>query len=573
MPYNNASRKKMFEATLAYQLERIAKIHSAKVTDVTVSNRGGPAPGWSAEGRIGLESSMLPDPTDVDGLAVWIGVLMHEVGHCAWSPEASRWPVELRMVANLAEDQRQEHIVLDELPGVVDPFRQAVSNLIIKRSPTARDPLAERVWPLVAGRLYLSKKLRAGVRAAAIAEKGIAWTKEVEELIAAFKALKDPGFADYDAAIRILEKLRSLLPYMQTAQDVGCTANGTASPGIGAAPEWDDTDDEADGEGGAGAGDGDGEESDGEESDAEGAGMGEVEGEGEGGGEGTGQTTSAPSVRELAEQEKKESGESLQRQAKAILRRVWDEVGVTERDNRPVVWQPPSAEARAVQRRLMQHLKPLLQAADAGLEHMTAHGRIRPEREAAGYRPDQVFDKWRVDQHDTVAAHIVLAVDISGSMHSDMIALSEAIWVIRQVVSKTASKLTVLLWDDRVVEYQFPLNQRVPIIGARGSTDVTPVVTLATEIFGESRSRRKWLIIMTDGQSSHNRDKVTPMFADLEKSGVAVTALEYNTYSVSPHNTPSLDDWGVTHRMAISSLVQIPQLLGDMLRKVYRRVA
>lgn len=570
MPYDNASRKRAFEATLAYQLERIAKIHSAKVTEVTVSNRGGPAPGWSAEGRIGLESSMLPDPTDVEGLAVWIGVLMHEVGHCAWSPEASRWPVDLRMVANLAEDQRQEHIVLGELPGVVDPFRQAVSNLIIKRSPPGFAQ-AERVWPLIAGRLYLSKKLRAGVRAAAIVEKGLSWTKEVEELIAAFKALKDPGFADYDAAIRILEKLNSLLPMLRTEPDIGCTANGTASPGIGAAPEWDDTDDEADeadGDGdGAGAGDGDG-----EESDAEGAGMGEVEG----GGEGTGQTSrqdGIASIRELAEQEKKESGEALQRQAKAILRRVWDEVGVAQRDSRPVVWQPPSAEARAVQRRLMQHLKPLLQAADAGLEHMTAHGRIRPEREAAGYRPDQVFDKWRVDQHDTVAAHIVLAVDISGSMHSDMIALSEAIWVIRQVVSKTASKLTVLLWDDKVMEYQFPLNQQVPIIGARGSTDVTGVVKLATEIFGESRSRRKWLIIMTDGHSSHDRAKVTPMFADLEKSGVAITALEYDTYSVSPYNTPSLDDWGVTHRMAISSLVQIPQLLGDMLRKVYRRVA
>lgn len=570
------NRQRVFEATLAYQLERIAKIHSAKVTEVTVSNRGGPAPGWSAEGRIGLEPSMLPDPTDVDGLAVWIGVLMHEVGHCAWSPEASRWPTALRMVANLAEDQRQEHIVLDELPGVVDPFRQAVSNLIIKRSPTARGPLAERVWPLIAGRLYLSKKLRAGVRAAAIAEKGIAWTKEVEELIAAFKALKDPGFADYDAAIRILEKLNSLLPNMQT-EDVGCAANGTGTPGIGAAPEWDDTDDEADeadGDGdGAGAGDGDG-----EESDAEGAGMGEGEGEGEGGGggEGTGQTSrqdGIASIRELAEQEKKESGESLQRQAKAILRRVWDEVGVAQRDSRPVVWQPPSAEARAVQRRLMQHLKPLLQAADAGLEHMTAHGRIRPEREAAGYRPDQVFDKWRVDQHDTVAAHIVLAVDISGSMSSDMVALSEAIWVIRQVVSKTASKLTVLLWDDKVMEYQFPLNQRVPILGARGSTDVTGVVKLATETFGESRSRRKWLIIMTDGHSSHDRAEVEPMFADLEKSGVAVTALEYNTHSESPQDTPHLNDWGVTHRMAISSLVQIPQLLGDMLRKVYRRVA
>jgi len=218
------------------------------------------------------------------------------------------------------------------------------------------------------------------------------------------------------------------------------------------------------------------------------------------------------------------------------------------------------------QKRLMRSLKPLLVASEAGLERLTGSGRIRPDRMENGYRPDHVFDKWQLDQSDQVSAEIVLAVDVSGSMSSEMTHLAEAIWVMRQVVSKTSSRLRVLLWDTMVTEYRAPLTSQVEVLSARGGTDAYPAIQSATAIFDGSRAKRKWLIVMTDGQTHEREGALKRRVAQLVASGVTVTILEFGYNADASAFT---DD--ASTRRHISNLAEMPEILGQMLRQVYRK--
>lgn len=571
-------RRSLYIASLGGQLERIAKIHSPRVTAVNITSQDRATPGWSAEGIIVLNQAALPDPMTVDGLMVWVAVLMHEVGHCQWSPEAAVWEADLRKVANLAEDQREEHLVAAELPGVIPGFRQAVATLILDQIDTppyqSVDPWM--MWPLVAGRLYLSKKVRRVVRDAAIAEKGATWTSTVADLIAKYKRLADPGYSDKDEAERILNTLKAMLPKEQVQLvNIGCNTSGTGNPDVGGVPMDTDEDldepEESEEESGGCSGESTGEptEEEGDEESAGGANDGDSDDESKDDKESkSGAGSDREKIKDAVKKEQQESADDMRQQAKVIMRQVREEIGVTNPETFHLGSYPPSPAALSVKARLEQQLKPLLQAADSGFEFLTDDGEIQPDRIAAGYRPDHVFDKWRLDQHDEVSAEIVVAVDVSGSMGSHMKDLSEAIWVIRQVVGKTSSNLTVLLWDTYVTEYRHPLTSQVPRLSSRGSTDVTAVAKLALEVFTESQARRKWLLVMTDGASTHDEHTVRSLFGAIEKQHVAVTALEFG--GIGSNYTK---DWGLSDRRHIKSLEQMPVLIGGMLKTVYQKFA
>lgn len=564
---------------IAHQLEQITRIHSADVRTLNVADHGvSMPPGWSSGNNITLNADALPDWRTVDGLAVWLGVAMHELGHCTWSPPIQEFDRDLQSVFNLAEDQRQEALVAEALPGVVGSFTQAVSQLILA-NPQMH---ASRIWPLVAGRQYLPDGLLKAVRAGAVAEQGEDWTRSVYGTIADFKALADPGYADHEQAVKVLTKLKELLGDIGMPPEI-CEAHGTGDPAIGGVPaEPDPNEEPAEGEGA-----GEGESQDGEEGDGAGDGGGDPAGEeppdadnnpnpgGREPGKGHVHGIDAPTEQSLANAVKREAtkakedmSEGLREQAKVILARVrGEDAGVAPIDRGGALRKAPSAAARTAQKRLMRSLKPLLTAAEAGLDRMTTTGRIRPDRLENGYRPDHVFDKWKLDQTDSVSAEIVLAVDVSGSMSSDMRDLAEAIWVMRQVVAKTSSKIRVLLWDTQVTEYRAPLTGQVEILAARGGTNAKPVMKTAKAIFDGSRAKRKWLIVMTDGSVGAD-DELVRLTDGLVASGVTLTILEFGAYGgakdmVSPGHRDLVK--------GIEELSEMPQILGQMLRRVYRK--
>ena len=585
----NKQKERQVHALIAHQLEQITRIHSRDVARLEVAEHGATVPpGWSIGNEITLNSDALPDWRTVDGLAVWLGVAMHELGHCTWSPPKSEFPHELHKVYNLAEDQRQEALVAEDLPGVVGSFTQAVAQLILG-NPQMH---ASRIWPLVAGRLYLPDGLLKAVRAGAVAEKSAEWAAGVYDSIAAYKALQDPGYADRDDAVVHLTRLKELLGELA---DMGgdppeiCSAQGKEDPGIGGV----DAEPDPNGEGSDGECEGEGSPSD-QEGEGKGKGKGEAgDGEGEGKGSSTGDVPDAddnpspgqgvgvghvhglkaPTAESLADavrgqaklvRENIDAG--LREQAKAVLARIrGEDVGVAPIDRGGALKRAPSPEARMAQKRLLRSLKPLLVASEAGLDRMTSSGRIRPDRLENGYRPDHVFDKWKLDQSDQVSAEIVLAVDVSGSMSTEMTHLAEAIWVMRQVVSKTSSRLRVLLWDTSVTEYRAPLTGQVEILSARGGTNAKPVIATAQAIFDGSQAKRKWLIVMTDGQVSQN-DGLRERCNALVASGVTMTVLEFGYGADGSEFT---GDPG--SRRHIKSLSEMPEILGQMLRRVYRK--
>lgn len=581
-------KERQVHALIAHQLEQITRIHSADVGRLEVQEAGASQPpGWSSNDQITLNVDALPDWRTVDGLAVWLGVAMHELGHCTWSPPITEFPLELRKVFNLAEDQRQEALVAEDLPGVIGSFTQAVAQLILA-NPQMH---ASRIWPLVAGRLYLPDGLLKAVRAGAVVEQSEEWTAEVYDRIANFKSLPDPGFADIEPAKFELTRLKELLGELADQggdPPVICEAHGKGDPAIGgvdAEPDPNGPEGEGEGSGDPGKGEGaegkgEGEGADGEgEGDGEGSSDGDVPdrdnnpnpGQGRGGGHVHGIDAPTPeslanAVRAAAKQARENIDERLRQQAKSVLARIrGEDVGVAPVDRGGGLMRAPSPAARLAQKRLLRSLKPLLIASEAGLDRMTSSGRIRPDRLENGYRPDHVFDKWSMDQSDAVSAEIVLAVDVSGSMSSEMTHLAEAIWVMRQVVSRTSSRLRVLLWDTQVTEYRSPLTGQVEVLHARGGTAAKPVIATAQAIFDSSHAKRKWLIVMTDGQVEINaglRERCDALVA----SGVTMTVLEFGPGASAGEFTSNPEA-----RKQIDNLSEMPEILGQMLRRVYRK--
>ena len=135
----------------------------------------------------------------------------------------------------------------------------------------------------------------------------------------------------------------------------------------------------------------------------------------------------------------------------------------------------------------------------------------------------------------------------------------------RQVVAKTSSRLRVLLWDTQVTEYRAPLTGQVEVLSARGGTNPKPAIATAQAIFDGSHAKRKWLIVMTDGQVSAN-DGIRERCDALVASGVSMTVLEFGYSADAKEFTGNPEA-----RKKIKDLSEMPEILGQMLRRVYRK--
>jgi hypothetical protein len=549
------------------QLGKVARIHSRQVKEVKWQNEEGGAPGYSAEGVIVMNPRELPLPNTRDDIATWIGVLMHEVGHCDWSPETVVGANH--RVYNLAEDARQEALLIDSLPGTRWPLTRAVADLILSQPEAHFNPGS--IWPLIAGRRYLPPDLWNSVHDAVIAQMGEDWVNAVEYEILLYMQLIDPGMSQVDDAREILNRLEALLDKLPEPPVTICESGGSGTPRIGApptpAPEKPDQGEKGEGQP-SGEGKGEGEKGDGEPKAGGGEGDGEPDtGDDESDGQGNG-TSTAPTptktkkeIKAAAKQASEKAGAAMEETIDTIAEHIArDAYGAIDMDQNRTI--PVATEARQAASQLIAHLKPFTDAAEAGLDRFTGRGRIRPDRMAAGYRPDRVFDRWNLDQDDAVSVEIIVAMDVSGSMGNDVEALSQATWVIQKVAQHTAANVTVIAWHHQADVMKVPLwNDRVPVFVPQGSTSGMPMLRLAESIFDASLLRRKWLMVMTDGQIG-DMALVMQKCDELRKKHIAITPIGYGRgANAKPFGT---------NAKSINRLIDMPQILGAMLTELYR---
>jgi hypothetical protein len=116
-----------------------------------------------------------------------------------------------------------------------------------------------------------------------------------------------------------------------------------------------------------------------------------------------------------------------------------------------------------------------------------------------------------------------------------------------------------------VTEYRAPLTGQVSVLHARGGTNAKPVIATAQAIFDGSHAKRKWLIVMTDGQVGTG-DGLRQRCDALVASGVTMTVLEFGAGADGAEFTGNPEA-----RRQIENLSEMPEILGQMLRRVYRK--
>lgn len=222
-----------------------------ELADPTKGGRNAP-PGWTDGITVTLNPSRLPPLVDRQGkpltenLVVWLGINAHEVGHTLFTPrQDSPLQVKLktmdkeevysgiRKIENLAEDQRQERLVIGKFRPWGTYLSAAAVRLIVEQvmggdedgnQEKALQENLHKMWPLLCGRTWLPAEVRRMARDAWDEVHGAGAGKRVADLIGAYQRLGDPGYEDANEAVGILTKLLTELNQQGATGDLpgGC---------------------------------------------------------------------------------------------------------------------------------------------------------------------------------------------------------------------------------------------------------------------------------------------------------------------------------------------------------------
>ena len=276
---------------LARELRIATKILNRDVADLKIVKYG-PAPAWTDFADITLNAAMLPAVEGAEGVAVWVGAAMHELGHTLFTPRpgsalharltaASRAHPGVFRTLNILEDQRQERAIISRFAPMRGYLTAAIVHLILGAEG---DPVT--AWPLIAGRTWIAADARAAVRRSWRDAFGEASAATVARLIGEYQNLADPGERDALAAAKIV------IAFDQLLADAAGEMGGCGAPSSHAGEPIDtpetDAPTAADADAEIAEMGEEGEEGEGAEDDAEGEGEDDAEGEGEGEGDAEG---------------------------------------------------------------------------------------------------------------------------------------------------------------------------------------------------------------------------------------------------------------------------------------------
>jgi hypothetical protein len=494
---------------LGRELRLTDQILCDSVDSVRIVERG-PAPAWtSLEGdTVSFSINRMPFPESRLDVAVWLGTNAHELGHALFSPRRGS-ALMGRVIAadqtylkgiadlhNIAEDQRQERLVLDRFAPWRAYLVAALSHHLVVSDKAA--------WLLLCGRTWLPAKVRAEAKAAFTQEFGAASADQVALLIGRYQRLVEPGDLDHAEAWDILEALHSLFtsvpPLRQRCQSIegGEPEEGEASSSAPA------TADEADGQG-----EGEGTEGEGEGEADGAAGEGSGEGQPTEGGKGSGR--SANGRQDRLEQLKAAASEQLDAEDVAKDLDAILEALETGRGAEGVAGAAPQGRyevatdsARRLHHEVADALLELKDANEPGWVRRTDGGRLNVSRLInPNVDVDELFDRWEPGQLESNELELVLLLDVSGSMGSKVGALAEAAWAIRQAVDDLEGRCTVITWDDgphRVLAAPGERPDDRMFVPATGNgTDPRTALTEAYRQLVGSEATNRLCVILTDG--------------------------------------------------------------------------
>jgi hypothetical protein len=500
---------------LGRELRLTDQILSVDLDSLAVVDHG-PAPAWTTlEGdRIMFAMDKMPMPTSRADVAVWLGTNAHELGHCLFSPRRGSMlmqrvmqaeQVHLRGIAdlhNICEDQRQERLLLARFA----PWQTYLTAALGYHLSTDTDA----GFVLVAGRTWLPAAVRDQARARFAATFGAWSAQQVAEIVGDYQRLTDPGDSESDEAWDLLERLHELfgthIPHLPTK----------CRPIEGGEPDTSDASAAC-----PPAADEDSEDEDSEDEDSEDSEDSEDE----------------PGAGSLAKQISRAAAGQIAQDTDAELDSMLDVLqsgrgAGDEVDGREPVgsYQPLTDTARRLHHEIADALVELKDDAEPGWDKRTDSGRLNVRRLLNPLADaDQLFDRYEPGHLDSTELELVLLVDVSGSMHSQMFSLAEATWAIRHAMDDLEGTATVLAFEagqHRVLAGPGDRpDDRLFVSHPGGGTNPHSALIEAYRLLSESTRRHRLAVILTDGSWSQNEQSEQVIRAMNEAGMITVCAL------------------------------------------------
>lgn len=297
-------------------------------------------------------------------------------------------------------------------------------------------------------------------------------------------------------------------------------------------------DEEGDGESESGSGSGDQDDADASDGDGDSDGDGESSTSGTNKGSGKGATAGdnqnqPEDIRDIAEDIDNAVQDSTQvkRDVRDWQERVSNNVGkVLYGSQQFYVERQPKPEFMGASRRFGKELQRLWADADPGWNKHQATGRLSMQRAMTGGDMDTIWDQWDEGKNDATDIEMVLLVDCSISMDTQMAEASQASWAIKRAVEQVGGHVTVLGYSDSHTIH-YPRYQRATT-KYRGfhdlnGTNPTTALQQAQIAFNRSKAHHKLLVVITDGAWPYNVvNESESRIEEMNRSGVA-TALGF----------------------------------------------
>jgi len=178
-------------------------------------------------------------------------------------------------------------------------------------------------------------------------------------------------------------------------------------------------------------------------------------------------------------------------------------------------YSPMNATLAAISaaRKFARELRMIRRASEPGWERETSSGKININRVIRGCELDEAFDRWDEGDNRTDLEAVIL-VDRSGSMTADNndVRASEAIWALKVALQEIDCPTTVYAFDDKP-ELVFARDEKankmsIPYVNGDGGTNPTHTLSSAERVLLSSKSSKKLMIIITDGEYNSSSDNI-----------------------------------------------------------------
>lgn len=486
---------------------------------------GGPAPAFTNGETIWISNGYEPMKTELvrsltmKGVATVTGLNYHELAHCMFMPRLSTNLVQRVHDAsafhsfNILQDQSDETRFVHLYEPAANYFTLLVTDYMMEN-----DLFLTSNYPLVAGRLFLPKKLRETFKARFIAPnliddieaivgeyKLLAYPREQErmyELIVDFQRLLDsmnkpvtsPNSAASheriekgDVDSELSEQLVKEMEQDDEPEDVPATAE----------EEHEEEGEDREGDQGAGQDELSNEEAPGED------------------GESSGVTDTNEGLESQLEEALQDAIEDLQSEIEERMESIKEEKKRYKVNADPVTSRQEAPDDRLIRtvEQCADEFRMQNEKGAPGWHTRQRQGKLNPRHYVRALKGDeQVFRRWDEGINDSMSFEVVFLLDLSSSMRSNgkITQASKSLWVLRRAFDELDGVTTIIGFESS----SQLLSQRgerasaskVSIYPATGLTYVNEALKETETILSISSETMQLCIVITDGYFNDEYD-------------------------------------------------------------------